>query len=306
MAAISGSGKTRFGFVALIGVPNTGKSTLTNQMVGTKVSIVTHKVQTTRARLRAIVMSGRTQIVLVDTPGIFAPRRTLDRAMTNAAWESAKNSDIAVLILDATKPVEPFCSEVQEHVNHLPDPIVVAINKIDRLKKNELLRVAERARQFVNFKSLFMISALNGDGVADLTAYLGANLPEGPWLFPEDQIADAPQRQWAAECTREKILLHLHDELPYASTVETTGWKVLRNGSVRIEQTIYVERQSQKKIVLGKGGQTIKRISTEARKEISESLEVPVHLFIFVKVRGNWSEDPERYREMGLDYPTRS
>lgn len=295
--------ETRCGFVAILGAPNAGKSTLTNQLVGTKISIVTHKVQTTRACLRGIYIQDEAQVILVDTPGIFAPKRRLDRGMVDAAWGGAKDADLAVMLIDAVKGLDETAENILEGFAKVSVPRVLALNKIDKLKKEELLSLAQEAEKKAQFDEVFMISALTGNGVEDLKAYLSAKMPVGPWLYPEDQIADAPLRHSAAEITREKLFLRLHDELPYASTVETTAWKQLRDGSIRIEQTIFVERASQKKIVLGANGKTIKKISMEAREEIAEITESPVHLFLFVKVRENWSDDPERYREMGLDFP---
>ncbi len=294
---------TRCGFAAVIGAPNAGKSTLVNALVGAKVSIVTHKAQTTRARVRGIALEGRSQIVLVDTPGIFAPKRRLDRAMVETAWTEAREADIVVLVADAARGFDDVADPVLEHAGELTIPLVLALNKVDKVKKEKLLALAEEASNRLKLEQLFMISALSGDGVADLRAYLATWMPSSVWLFPEDQIADAPMRQWAAEITREKMFLRLHEEIPYSSTVETTDWKKLRNGSIRIDQTIFVERESQRKIVLGAKGQAIKHISMEARKEIAEGVEAPVHLFLFVKVRENWADDPERYREMGLDFP---
>lgn len=294
---------TRCGFAAVIGAPNAGKSTLVNALVGAKVSIVTHKAQTTRARVRGIALEGQSQIVLVDTPGIFAPKRRLDRAMVETAWTEAREADIVVLVADAARGFDDVADPVLEHSKELTLPLVLALNKVDKVKKDKLLALAEEASKRLKLERLFMISALSGDGVADLKSYLASRMPPGVWLFPEDQIADAPMRQWAAEITREKMFLRLHEEIPYSSTVETTDWKQLRDGSVRIDQTIFVERESQRKIVLGAKGQAIKQISMEARKEIAEGVEAPVHLFLFVKVRENWADDPERYREMGLDFP---
>ena len=295
--------QTRCGFVALIGAPNAGKSTLVNRLVGAKVSIVTHKVQTTRARMRGVAAVGESQLVLVDTPGIFTPKRRLDEAMVETAWSEARGADIVVVLLDATKQIDSEAERILTGLGAIEPPVVLAINKIDRVKKGTLLALAARASQGAAFARVFMISALTGEGVGDLEAYLAGAVPAGPWLYPEDQIADAPLRQWAAEVTREKLTLRLHQELPYASTVETTAWKELKKGGVRIEQTVFVERESQKKIVLGAGGRTIKAISMAAREELQAALEMPVHLFLFVKVRERWGEDPERYREMGLDFP---
>jgi GTPase len=299
-------GETRCGFVSIIGAPNAGKSTLTNALVGVKVSIVSHKVQTTRAQIRGIALSGASQIILVDTPGIFRPKRRLDRAMVDAAWGGAREADAVVVLVDAAKGIEEEAEAILEGSRQLKMPVALALNKVDRIPREDrpkLFKLAEQGASFGHFHQTFMISAETGDGVKDLKAYLAALVPPGPWLYPEDQISDAPQRHWAAEVTREKIYQRLHDELPYASTVETTDWKTLKDGSARIEQTLFVERESQKKIVLGAGGATIKAISMSARTELQEALGVKVHLFLFVKVREKWGDDPERYREIGLDYP---
>lgn len=300
----TGGEGTRAGFVSIIGVPNAGKSTLTNAMVGTKVSIVSHKVQTTRARIRGIALHGATQIILVDTPGIFRPKRRLDRAMVEAAWGGAREADAVVVLIDAAKGIDDEVTALLNAAKELNAPCTLALNKIDRMAKPALLALAAEACAFRAFDRVFMISATEGNGVDDLKAYLAETMPFGPWLYPEDQITDAPQRQWAAEVTREKLFTRLHDELPYASTVETIDWKTQKDGSARIEQTIFVERESQRKIVLGSGGATVKAISMASRLEIAEALGVKVHLFVFVKVREKWSDDPERYREMGLDFPT--
>ncbi|MGA8770676.1 MAG: GTPase Era [Rhodomicrobium sp.] len=294
---------THCGFVAVIGAPNAGKSTLVNALVGAKVSIVTHKAQTTRARMRGIAIAGKSQIVLVDTPGIFRPKRRLDRAMVETAWTEAREADVAVLVLDAIRGMDDVAEPIFQQAGELKIPLVLALNKVDKIDKAKLLALASEASKSLPLEQLFMVSALSGDGVEDLKTYLASRMPPGPWLFPEDQIADAPLRQWAAEVTREKMFLRLHEEIPYSSTVETTDWKQRKDGSIRIEQTIFVERQSQRKIVLGAKGQAIKQISMEARREIAEGIETPVHLFLFVKVRENWADDPERYREMGLDFP---
>jgi GTPase len=294
---------SRCGFAALIGAPNAGKSTLANALVGAKVSIVTHKAQTTRTPVRGIALEGESQIVLVDTPGIFIPKRRLDRAMVETARTEAREADIVVLVADAARGFDDTAGPVLGQAAELKVPLVLALNKIDKIQKDKLLVLAEEASKRLKLDQLFMISALSGDGVADLKTYLASRMPPSVWLFPEDQIAGAPLRQWAAEITREKMFLRLHEEIPYSSTVETTGWKELRDGSVRIEQTIFVERESQRKIVLGAKGQAIKAISMEARREIADGVEAPVHLFLFVKVRENWADDPERYREMGLDFP---
>ena len=291
------------GFAAIIGAPNAGKSTLVNALVGAKVSIVTHKAQTTRARMRGIAIAGKTQIVLVDTPGIFKPKRRLDRAMVETAWTEAREAEVAVLVVDAARGFDDLVNPILEHARELKIPLVLALNKVDKIQKDKLLSLAEEASKRLQLDRLFMISALSGDGVEDLREYLAGRMPPGPWLFPEDQIADAPLRQWAAEVTREKMFLRLHEEIPYSLTVETTDWKQLKNGAIRIDQTIFVERESQRKIVLGSKGQAIKQISMEARREIAEGIETQVHLFLFVKVRENWADDPERYREMGLEFP---
>jgi GTP-binding protein Era len=298
------TGQTRSGFVALIGAPNAGKSTLVNQLVGTKVSIVTHKVQTTRALVRGNFIEGPAQIVLVDTPGIFRPKRRLDRAMVTTAWGGAKDADIILVLLDAQGGLNENAEALLESMKNVRQKKVLVLNKVDRVDPPVLLTLAQKANELVTFDQTFMISALNGSGCKDLAKYLAENVPNGPWYYPEDQISDMPMRQLAAEITREKLYLRLHEELPYASTVETERWEERKDGSVRIEQVIYVERESQKKIVLGHKGETVKAIGQSARKEISEILEQTVHLFLFVKVRENWGNDPERYREMGLDFPT--
>ncbi|WP_137154056.1 GTPase Era [Rhizobium sp. FKL33] len=293
---------TRSGFVALIGATNAGKSTLVNRLVGAKVSIVSHKVQTTRAIIRGIAIHDNAQIVFMDTPGIFKPRRRLDRAMVTTAWGGAKDADVIVLLIDAERGIKGDAEKILEALKDVKQPKVLALNKVDQVKRETLLALAQEANEMVGFEATFMISALNGSGCEDMMNYLSQTLPEGPWYYPEDQISDLPMRQLAAEITREKLFLRLHQELPYASHVETEKWEERKDGSVRIEQVIYVERDSQKKIALGKGGEAIKAISTAARKEISEILEQPVHLFLFVKVRENWGDDPERFREMGLDF----
>jgi GTP-binding protein Era len=295
--------ESRCGFVALIGAPNAGKSTLVNALVGTKVSIVTPKAQTTRTLIRGIAVDGPTQLILVDTPGIFAPRRRLDRAMVGTAWGGARDADIAALVVDSRKGVEDEDEAVIRGLAEVRAAKLLVLNKVDVVAKPALLALTQMLNERAAFAAIFMISALTGDGVADLKRWLGAHMPAGPWLYPADQIADAPLRQLAAEITREKLYLRLHQELPYQSTVETEVWKELKDGSVRIEQTIYVERESQRKILLGKGGQTIKAIGAAARADIAVAIEQPVHLFLFVKVREGWGDDPERYREMGLEFP---
>ena len=294
---------TRCGFVALIGAPNVGKSTLINALVGTKVAIVSHKVQTTRALLRGIAIEGAAQLVFVDTPGIFAPKRRLDRAMVTTAWAGAHDADIAGVLIDARRGIDEESAALLERLKDVRKPKLLILNKIDLVDKPALLTLAKTANEQAKFDATFMISALAGDGVADLKRWLAEHAPEGPWHYPEDQISDAPLRQLAAEITREQLYKRLHQELPYQSTVETDIWKELRDGTVRIEQTVFVERDSQKKIVLGKGGATIKAIGAEARREIAAAIEQKVHLFLFVKVREGWGDDPERYREMGLEFP---
>lgn len=298
-----GGNDTRCAVVALIGAPNAGKSTLLNAMTGAKVSIVTHKVQTTRTRVRGIAIEDNCQLVLVDTPGIFVPKRRLDRAMVDAAWGGARDADIVALLVDAASQDKAALDKILSNLRDIRVPKCLLLNKVDLVKKDVLLSLTHSIGQAGQFDRVFMISALSGDGVDAFRDYLVDKAPAGPWLFPEDQISDAPMRLLAAEITREKLMLRLHQELPYASAVETTAWKELKKGRIRIEQTVYVMRDSQKKIVLGKQGNTIKSISMEARKELSEILEAPVDLFIFVKVRQNWGDDPERYRELGLEYP---
>lgn len=295
---------TRCGFVAIIGAPNAGKSTLVNRLVGTKVTIVSRKVQTTRMAVRGIFVRGATQIVLIDTPGIFAPRRRLDRAMVGAAWSGAHDADAIVFLIDAARGLDDEARAILAKLKDVKAPVYVALNKVDRLaEKSALLALAGEIRDGLAPKEIFFISALDGDGVEDLKQTLAEEMPEGPWHYPPDDVSDLPMRLLAAELTREKIYDRLHQELPYAITVETTDWKSLRNGSVRIEQTIFVERDSQKKIVLGKGGRLVKQVSQETRQELADILEQPVHLFLFVKVRENWANDPQRYREMGLEFP---
>ena len=302
-AEIPASAATRCGFVALIGTPNAGKSTLANALVGSKVSIVTPKVQTTRALVRGIAIEGAAQLIFVDTPGIFSPRRRLDRAMVATAWGSTHDADVVALLIDAHKGVLDDDDAILRTISDVRAPKVLVLNKVDLVKKPALLALAQSLNERMAFAVTFMISARSGDGVADLRRWLAVNVPAGPWLYPEDQISDAPLRQLAAEITREKLYLRLHQELPYQSTVETDVWKELRDGAVRIEQTIYVERESQRKIVLGKAGQAIKAIGAAARADIAAAIEQPVHLFLHVKVREGWGDDPERYREMGLEFP---
>ncbi|UPA25447.1 GTPase Era [Shinella oryzae] len=297
-------GATRSGFVALIGATNAGKSTLVNRLVGAKVSIVSHKVQTTRAIVRGIAIHNNAQIVFMDTPGIFKPRRRLDRAMVTTAWGGAKDADFIMFLIDSERGLKGDAETILEGLKDVHQPKILVLNKVDRVKPEDLLKLTAAVNEVVKFERTFMISALNGSGCEDVMDYLAAALPEGPWYYPEDQISDLPMRQLAAEITREKLFLRLHQELPYSSHVETEKWEERKDGSVRIEQVIYVERDSQKKIALGKNGDAIKAISTASRKELSEILEQPVHLFLFVKVRENWGDDPARFREMGLDFPT--
>jgi GTP-binding protein Era len=295
---------TRAGFVALIGEPNAGKSTLTNRMVGAKVSIVTHKVQTTRARIRGVAMEGESQIVFVDTPGLFQPRRRLDRAMVAAAWGGAADADVIVLLIEAHRGVTEGVKRILEGLEDLGEgrTIALAINKIDRVKAEDLLALSQDLNAQFPFAKTFMISAERGHGVDDLRKWLAGELPEGPWLYPEDQIADLPMRMIAAEMTREKLTLRLHQELPYQMTVETEKWEERKDGSARIDQVIYVMRDGHKGIVLGKRGETIKAVSQAARQELEEFLGRRIHLFLQVKVRENWLDEAERYSEMGLDF----
>ncbi len=296
---------TRAGFVALIGEPNAGKSTLLNRMVGAKVSIVTHKVQTTRTRIRGVAMEGVAQIVFVDTPGLFRPRRRLDRAMVKAAWGGAADADLIVLLIEANRGLtEGVATIIDRMRDQIPQgqPVALAINKIDKVKAEVLLALAEKMNEAFPFAKTFMISAEKGYGVKDLREWLGAQIPDGPWFYPEDQIADLPMRMIASEMTREKLTLRLHEELPYQLTVETEKWEDKPDGSTRIDQIIYVSRDGHKGIVLGNKGETIKSIGQSARADISEFLGRTVHLFLQVKVRENWQDEPERYSEMGLDF----
>jgi len=297
--------ETKCGFVALIGEPNAGKSTLTNAMVGAKVSIVTHKVQTTRARIRGVALEGTSQLVFVDTPGLFKPRRHLDRAMVAAAWSGAADADIVVLMVEAhrgiTEGVEAILAGLGDRTGD-GRRVVLAINKIDRVSSEVLLGLSAKLNEAADFEATFMISAEKGHGIGKLKTWLAEALPEGPWLYPEDQIADLPLRMIAAEMTREKLTLRLHQELPYQLTVETENWEEKKDGSVRVDQVIYVARDGHKGIVLGHGGETIKAVSKSSRAEMGEFLGQNVHLFLQVKVRPKWLEEPERYREMGLDF----
>jgi GTP-binding protein Era len=294
---------TRCGFVALIGAPNVGKSTLVNALVGSKVTIVSRKVQTTRALIRGIVIENNAQIILVDTPGIFLPKRRLDRAMVSTAWSGAHDADLVCVLLDAKSGIDEEADAILQKLSTVRHPKILVLNKIDLVPREKLLALTKAVNDRLPFEQTFMVSALSGDGVDDLRRTLAAMVPPGPFHYPEDQMSDAPMRHLAAEITREKIFRQLHQELPYQSTVETDSWTERKDKSVRIEQTIFVERESQRKIVLGKGGSAIKSIGADARKEIAEILGQPVHLFLFVKVRENWGEDPDRYREMGLEFP---
>ncbi|MCU0884520.1 MAG: GTPase Era [Beijerinckiaceae bacterium] len=294
----------RAGFVALIGAPNAGKSTLLNQLVGAKVSIVSRKVQTTRTQVRGIAMAGSSQIVFVDTPGIFRPKRRLDRAMVTSAWGGATDADLVGVLIDVGKHRDAETLELLARLAEIPQPKFLVLNKVDTLKDKEaLLGISTGLNEKARFETTFMISALSGSGVRAMLDWLAQRVPAGPWLYPEDQMSDAPLRFLAAEITREKLYERLHDELPYRSTVETESWVQKPDGSVRIEQTIFVERESQRKIVLGKNGATIKAIGQSARHDIAEAAEAKVHLFLFVKVREDWGNDPARYREMGLEFP---
>ena len=294
---------TRCGFIALIGAPNAGKSTLTNALVGSKVAIVSPKVQTTRTLVRGIAMEGPAQLIFIDTPGIFSPKRRLDRAMVTTAWTGAHDADVVAVLIDAKKGLDDEAETIVAKLEEVRQPKILILNKVDIVDKEKLLGLAQALNTKAKFDSIFMISALSGDGVADVRKWLAEHVPEGPWHYPEDEVSDAPVRQLAAEITREKLYLKLHQELPYQSTVETETWTERKDGSVKVEQTIYVERESQRKIVLGKGDQTIKAIGEASRRELSEIIEQKVHLFLFVKVREDWGDDPERYRQMGLEFP---
>ena len=293
---------TRCGYVALIGAPNAGKSTLLNQLVGRKLAIVTPKVQTTRTRLLGIAIIDTTQLILIDTPGIFEPRRRLDRAMVAAAWAGAADADRTVLLVDAARPNDRDTQRIIGRLAETGRRAILALNKIDLVRRDKLLGLTDTLFKTGVFSEVFMISGLNGDGIEDLKRHLAAAMPSGPWLFPEDQLSDAQERWIAAEITREQVFLQLHDELPYAATVETESWEERRDGSVRIDQVLYVQRPGQRAIVLGDKGQRIKAIGARARAELEKMLDRRVHLFLFVKVRENWVEDPERYAALGLDY----
>jgi GTPase len=295
--------ETRCGFVALIGAPNVGKSTLVNALVGAKVTIVSPKVQTTRALIRGIALVDNAQVILVDTPGIFAPKRRLDRAMVSTAWSGAHDADLVCVLLDAKVGLDEEADRILGKVGSVDHEKILVLNKIDLMVRERLLALAKAANDRLVFAETFMISALSGDGVDDLRSALAKMVPAGPFLYPEEQMSDAPMRQLAAEITREKIFRQLHQELPYQSTVETDSFTERKDGSIRIEQTIFVEREGQRKIVLGKNGATIKSIGADARKDLAEITGQPVHLFLFVKVRENWGDDPDRYRQIGLEFP---
>ena len=305
-------GERRAGFVAVLGAPNAGKSTLVNRLVGAKVSIVTHKVQTTRARVIGVALEGASQIALIDTPGIFAPRRRLDRAMVTAAWQGVSDADAALVLIDAQGGLTPDVERILEGLRREgvgpaegerpAKQAILALNKVDAVKRPELLALADSFNRTGLFSDIFMISALTGDGVADLSRHLAGLMPAGPWLYPADQLSDMPERLLAAEIVREKLYLNVHQELPYALTVETEAWTPHRDGSVRIDAVVYVQRAGHKAIVLGQSGKRIKAIGAAARAELTEILERPVHLFLFVKVRENWQEDRERYSAWNLDF----
>ena len=293
---------TRCGFIALVGAPNAGKSTLLNALVGSKVSIVTHKAQTTRAQIRGVVTDGDAQVVFIDTPGIFAPKRRLDRAMVEAAWTGAGDADIVALILDAERGVTPEVESLLEGLEAVRNPRVLVLNKIDLIPRERLLGLSEALNARLKFDQTFMISAKTGSGIRDFLDWAEANVPLGPWHFPEDHLTDLTLALTAAEVTREKLFLRIHDEIPYNATVETEKFTVQKDGSYKIDQVIYLAREAHKKIVLGAGGLTIKSIGADSRAELMEMFDTKVHLFLFVKVREKWGDDPERYREMGLDW----
>lgn len=299
---VEGNADFHCGYVALLGAPNAGKSTLLNALAGAKVSIVSRKAQTTRMLVRAIVMEGRAQIILVDTPGIFAPKRRLDRAMVSAAWAGGANADALCLLIDAARGLDADNAALCAKLAPMAKPKFALLNKIDLVPRARLLALADAVAKAGGFEKLFMVCALNGDGIKDVKSAFAAVLPPGPWLYPEEDVSDMPLRLLASELTREEIFDKLHEELPYQITVETLSWQMRKDGSARIEQTIYVTRETQRKIVLGAGGRTIKAIGVAARRAIAEAADCPVHLFLFVKVKENWSDDPQHYRAMGLDY----
>ncbi len=293
---------SKCGFIALVGAPNAGKSTLLNAMVGTKVSIVTHKAQTTRAQIRGVVTRDNAQMVFIDTPGIFAPKRRLDRAMVKSAWTGAGDADFIALIVDAPKGVTSELDRLLTGLAKINSPKILVLNKIDKMPHEKLLQISAELNERGDFSNTFMISALKGHGIDDFLGWIGKRIPLGPWHFPEDQLTDLTLALTAAEVTREKLFVRVHEEIPYNITVETERFKVQKNGDYKIDQVIYVTRDSHKMIVLGKKGQSIKAIGSDARKEMSEMFDTKVHLFLFVKVRENWADDPGRYREMGLEF----
>ncbi len=292
----------RCGYVALVGAPNAGKSTLLNQLIGAKVSIVSPKVQTTRARVLGITVAGEAQLIFIDTPGIFAPKRRLERAMVAAAWAGAEDADLVVLLVDAARGVDQDTRRILDGLKSAGRRAVLVLNKVDLVEPRRLLPLTDALRREGLFDAVFMVSALSGDGVDDLRRHLAAALPPGPWLYPEDQLTDLPQRLIAAEVTREQVFLQLHQELPYATLVETEGWEEREDGSVKISQVIHIQRPGQKAIVLGKGGRQIKDIGARARSELERMLGRRVHLFLFVRVSEDWTEDRERYKAMGLEF----
>ena len=299
---MTGADPARCGFIAIVGAPNVGKSTLLNRLVGAKVSIVSPKVQTTRTRVLGILIEGPAQLVFIDTPGIFQPRRRLDRAMVAAAWGGAADADQVMVMVDAAKGIDGDTRNIVNGLKKADRRALLVLNKVDLVKKPVLLKLASALNEEDLFTDIFMVSAVTGDGVGDLLAHLATTLPEGHWLFPEDQLSDMPERLLAAEITREKLYLELHQELPYQATVETEGWSEKDDGSLRIDQVVFVQRPTQKGIVLGKGGRRVKSIGEASRRELEEILGRRVHLFLFVKVRQNWGDDPERYRDWGLDF----
>ena len=300
---MTADGAQRCGFVAILGAPNAGKSTLTNQLIGSKISIVSPKVQTTRARITAIAIHDDAQIIFVDTPGIFEnAKRRLEKAMVQAAWGGAQDADLLVLLIDAQRGLDGDSRAIIDGLQDSGRTAILVLNKVDLVRRDSLLALSAALNDTGVFSDTFMVSALSGDGVGDLKAALAARVPPGPWHYPDDQLADISERLLAAEITREKLFHRLHQELPYALTVETEAWQERKDGSIKIDQVIYVRRDTQKAIVLGKGGRQVKEIGRQAREELTEIFGVPIHLFLFVKVRGNWTDDPERYREMGLDY----
>ncbi len=294
--------KSHCGFVALLGAPNAGKSTLMNALVGSKISIVTHKVQTTRTRFIGIALHENSQMIFVDTPGIFEPKKRLERAMVSAAWAGASDADVIVVLVDAERRIDDNSRRIIDGLKEAGRKAILAINKIDVIRRDSLLSLVSELNEMGDFSEVMLISALKGDGLDDLKKIITKSLPQGPWLYPEDQMTDITERMLAAEVTREKFFLRLHQELPYAATIETESWQEKKDGSVRIEQIIYVERETQKAIVIGKAGRSLKEIGKMARMELEEMFDRRVHLFIFVKVRKNWSDDKERYQNMGLDW----